>query len=330
MMLLIAKRYCYRLLNVIMRTYLNVFFEKLLLRANRNNNKNILTIMIELLLFKFDESSKIRDYHDGKDKFNSIHLSIIKLCHESFTSLVLNTLIRLHLFDTVKYLVENDELKNNLNINTEDKNKDFPICVASEVINEDVTTTLNLFEYLIEHGANYYVCHNNNIPLFIYNIKTGNYHIIQNLLLKQNISIEQYIDEGFYTYFDKGGREGEIKLVVQDKLRSNNKNELVKISDKSKVDQNNKVNFLFDNFNPITIIYLLNYQEVFYSMINNVNINELDGYGYSILHYCQFKNDIDRIKYLVNSLDANVNYIKNKNLHGHSAINICISMKNET
>jgi len=237
-----------------------MLFEKLLLLANRNNNINIMDVIIKQLL-NINEISTIRDYNNDSDKLDSNYLSIIKLCDESFISLILNTLIRLHSFTIVKNLVEHDELKNHLNINTKDRNNDFPICIASEVTKE-YAPALELFEYLLDHGANYNVYHSNHIPLFIFSIKTGNYLIIQNLLLKRNVSITQYIDENFY------------------------------------------------------------------SMTSTTNINELDDNGYSILHYCIFKNDIDMIDILVKK-GANVNYMKNKKLHGHSAIDMAISMKNE-
>jgi len=66
---------------------------------------------------------------------------------------------------------------------------------------------------------------------------------------------------------------------------------------------------------------------IFKVLVNYLDIDELDYYGYSILHYAILKEDMDTIQFLVD-MGANVNYKKNKNSYGHSALDIALRIKN--
>jgi len=277
--------------------------EKVLLSASKVDNKYMMQIFIKNL---FNISPL------NRKELSTIDLSWIKKKENSFLSLIINVLIKLHYISLIKYLIENNKLNLNINLNMKDKNGEFPLITAAS------TKNLKIFEYLLNRGVNTNVKDINGKSLFELCLKNENFIIIQKLL-KENM-INEWINS------DK-----ENLLPIIRAIYLNNIDEiyaLIKDKDEHNKDKNNTYNCFYNSFTPLTLSYLLNHQDIFKVLINFVDINEIDGYGYNILHYSILKDDIQMVKYLINK-GANVNFNKGPGMHGHSAINISIIIKND-
>jgi len=124
--------------------------ENILLSASKVDNIKAMEMMLNILLNK---SSVIN-----------------KNINISYYPLILNALIKLGDLKTIKNLMGNNELKSKIDINESDKNKEYPIIVASNTVNND-PKAITIFKYLLECGANCGVKDINGIPLFILAIK---------------------------------------------------------------------------------------------------------------------------------------------------------------
>ena len=286
--------------------------EKLLLSASKIDNINAMKIILKML------SDKSSD--DGT-------ISIInKDLNTSYYSLIFNVLIKLRDLKTVKYIMENNELKSSIDINEKDKNQEYPIIVASYIVNDD-PKAITIFEYLLECGANCNVKDVNGTSLFLLAIKNQNYIILQRLF-KQNSTIQLDIDVNstcslmkavYYNQIDK------VETLINNKIIDNHCNTN---QEKEAILKDCPIIESVNMFTPLIVSYLQNNHEIFEVLLKQSDINELDGYGYSIIHYSILKNDIETLNLLIHN-EANVNYNRNKNLKGHSAIEISLWIKNK-
>eukprot|EP00833_Pecoramyces_ruminatium_P007235 jgi/Orpsp1_1/1181267/evm.model.c7180000076523.1 len=279
----------------------SINFEKFLLSSNKINNKNMIKLFIEKLL----NQSSIESYID----IDQIDFSLIKNIDSQFLSLILNSFIKLQNFVGVKFIIENKEVKNRINLNIKDRNGDYPIFTASCIINS-CKNGLEIFHYLVEHGADYNIKNDSNLSLFLLALKNCNY-ILLNYLFKQKIEIISNIDINNNLLFN-AIYKNDVEII------------------KYFVNKG-KINEYYDTYNyyiPLSLAYLLNYKDIFNILLNHLSINELDYYGYSILHYAILKEDIETINLLMN-MGANINFKMNKYLNGHSALDISIKIGNK-
>jgi len=271
--------------------------KKILLHSSKIDNINVMKFAIEKI---FKNTSL-----DVLDEFDNVDLSIIKTFNKSEFSLILNVLIKLHNSSFIKYLMEHNEINKNIDINEKDENGDYLI-ITSCITTKDYENNINIFKYLIKCGADCQVKDINGNSLLLVAIENKNYLVIQ-YLFKHNISLESSIDLKHSSSLNKALYNNDIDMVK------------TLISNGSEIKGN-------DDFTPIVLSYLLDHKEIFEYLISHFDVNELDKNGYSILHYAILKEDLIMIKYLIEN-GADVNYKKNKNMYGQSAIDICLKLK---
>jgi len=250
-------------------------FEKILLSANRYDNVYIMTFILEKLF-------NLPSLDLSKGDVNQINFSVMKEMDTQYLSLILNTLIKLHNLKLIRLLFENENFNSSIDFNIKDRNYEYIIITVSAMTKYNVKD-LEIFEYLLDHGADFNVKDINGNSLLLIAIKDGNYVILQNLF-KRNITIESNVDkkDSFVVDYDEKIRN--IKHLINDGNTS--------------------------------------------SFKIRKTINELDFYGYSLLHYALIREDKNAVKYLIDQ-GADVNFNKNRNLRGHSALDISIHIKNK-
>jgi len=308
----------------------SIHFEKLLIVASNKQNVDILIFIIKLLLFVLYNMNIFQnaDIYSFRVKLNNNLLDVLpsdivelgKIISEKndnqYFNLIINCLIKIDNLESIKYLLENDELKPKIDINVKDRNDEYPIIAAFN------SNNIRIFKYLIEYGAN---CNVNGKdrensedeirPLLSMAIRKKKYRIL-NLLFQLPIVIDKeefnscvpshFIDAIY------NNKISEIELFIKDGH-----------FDKS-------IHFVSNNYNftPLSFAYILNHMEIFNILLNICHINELDYYGYSILHYAIIKMDVETVRMLINR-GSNINYIDNMNGHGNAALDIAIYIKNE-
>ncbi|ORX79989.1 ankyrin [Anaeromyces robustus] len=146
-------------------------FETVLSEALKNNNIELLKLIIDSLL----KNSK-------NEKYKNQYLNYI-----------LNMMIKANTFSMVKYFINCDDFKEYFDINMKDINGDYPIIVA--FYNDDIS----IFQYLLNKGANCNVKNNNGVSLLFLAIHKKKYNIIQ-CLLQQNININEKDINGNYSF----------------------------------------------------------------------------------------------------------------------------------
>lgn len=299
-------------------------FEKIFLEATQFNhynyyyNNSILEFLIEKLL------------NIKSGNFENIDVSSIKNKNSSFLSLLLNVAIKIGNLKLIQCLLNHPELKSMLNINMKDNNNEYPIMMtyyASSYYStennamESFINSMKIFEYLLDHGANYNEKDRGGNSLLLLAIQNKKY-IIAKYLLKYNINISKEDANEIYPLslieiiYQNKIDAFKFKIKNQFNIRRFNSNIPIKI----------KANKFY--FNPLVFAYLLNRQEIFKILLNYCDINELDFNGYSVLHYAILKEDIETVNHLI-SIGAEVNFKKNKFGRGNSPLDIAIQIKNK-
>jgi len=341
--------------------YLNIAsinFKKILLSANRCSNIFIMKYIIDNLLGHDDldskvyekillSSSSIENIDSMKliikkllnitslEKINSIDLSNRNINNSQYIALMLNVFIKIGYIQFIKYFIENTPA--NLSLTIKDKNEESPIMVASN-LPKYYGRGQDIFEYLLEFinkkggikdilGSTLLLQTALQDGAYILLQKIFNYyktvdldHLIQthiSSLVVVNGNNNDNVDDND----DKndGGDEKRIKLIKSLVLNENH-------SHSKNNDDVDKFSILYCK--PLFMLYLLNHKELLKKVINLSNVNKLDSNGFSILQYAIIKEDIEAVYYLV-SLGADVNYNRNNMLHGHSAIDISLYIKNK-
>jgi len=281
-------------------------FENLLLYASKIDNAKIMKLFLELLINICP-----------LEKVTNIDNIIIDNIDDMYLSLILNILIKLCNLNLVQYLVS----RSLVNTNVKDKNGDFPLIISYYTVSKgNNSRALEIFDFLLDHDTNINVKDINNTPLLLLALENKSYTILQHIF-KHNIPIKIIDIQSNSSSLIKAINENNIekvKLLLQSKS-----NCIDHYQEESLNNDNNKVKYL----TPLTLAYLLNYKEIFKLLMIYSNINILDYYGYSILHYALFKEDKDITKDLVLN-GINVNFKKNNNNKGHSALEIVINLKN--
>jgi len=270
-----------------------VQFENLLLYANKIDNITVLKFLLEKL------------FNVKTLQINNLDLKSID---NTYIILILNILIKLYNKKLVQHIIEN----NYININSSDKNGDYPLITSFYSLNGDNDNqALEIFDYLLDKGANVNINDINNTPLLILALKNKKYIILQHLL-KKDVSIDMKT-------------ENKTPSLLLTAVEQNNINEVKSIINNNYNDLNNECSEYC--FTPLTLSYLLHHQEIFKFLLNTSCIHSLDYYGYNILHYFMFKEDKTLVEELV-SKGVEINLTKNKYLKGHSAVEISIYLKN--
>ncbi|OUM58261.1 hypothetical protein PIROE2DRAFT_64529 [Piromyces sp. E2] len=252
-----------------------IHYEKILSEAN-NNNIEIAQLLIQV--FIFSSSFEGSEYYE---------LSLNKYDNRYF-SLLLNLMIKMNNITLVRYLVEDDSLKSNMNLNVSDIKGEYPIIKAFYSENFEV------FKYLIEHGADCNTKNKNGVSLLWLAIHKNKMDIIK-YLIKHHVDI---------TVKDSNGNTPLMKAVYQ------NNTEIVKLiinySLKNKInlditekDTNGNsplINAVNHNNTAIVklLIYYCNKRRI------TININEKDINGNPLLIKAIHQNNFDSVISIVN------------------------------
>lgn len=165
--------YCFtkKILNYEKFNFRYYNYEEILSEAiNKNNN------IAKLLIDAFIENST--HLLNGKKKLSNYDNSCI--------TLVLNIVIKNNNINLVKFIVENEKYVNfyKFNINNKDRKGEYPIFTALNFNN------IEIFNYLIDQGANVRLHNSNGISLLILALYKNNYEAI-NTLTKHNVDTNQ-------------------------------------------------------------------------------------------------------------------------------------------
>jgi len=293
----------------------NINIIKFLLEVNRYNNcshdrESIMKLLVKTLVYR---SSKVIDDH--------FDTSLIKNCNCPSLNLILNKVIEMDNLILVKRLIESQELI--MNINVKDINGKLPIIVAyyySTTFNftERNENAMEIFEYLLDHGANCNVKGNNHSLLS--SAIHFKHYMVTRCLLKHNVHIDEDFSKNYHPL---------LKAIYQNKIKTIKL--LIENRNKYKNDRNTTHVPIKTNkygFTPLILSYLLNHRKIFKYLIKYEDVNEFDSNGYTILHYAILKEDIETIKYLI-SIGSDINYKENTWKSYNSALDISIYIRNK-
>ncbi|ORX76180.1 ankyrin [Anaeromyces robustus] len=301
--------------NNILNPNLNFEFLSSIYYDKNNNHSSLATIdKMKVIHLLIDNLINITI-----NTIDQLNYSIIQEKIIPYILYLLNISIKLENFNIVKNIIDNEKLKKFLNINTKDINHQYPIVIAYNSFKNDN----KIFNYLLDHDANINEKINQDISLFEHAIQNRNYKILQ-CILKHGIHLEEK-EILIYNRFPFPL----VKTILHNDLE---KVKSIVINNSYRLDVYSFTNIRIDYskclFPPLILSYILNYKEIFKFLIKYANINDLDRYGYSLLHYAILKEDVETINYLINH-DVNINYKENKEKYGHSALDISILIDNK-
>ncbi|ORX42185.1 ankyrin [Piromyces finnis] len=267
------------------------------------DKEEILVIIIESLINNMTKTT------------DSINNTIIKKWVVPYIAFLLNIAIKLESLRLVHYIIENEVLKPLIDLNAYYKNIENPMIIAYHQNNEVI------FKYLLDHHASITIKNEKNTPLWEEALKTKNYKILREIL-KYSLPLDKN------RLFHENSLSPLIEAIYHNDLYT--VKSLVQESG-YRLDVYSNTNIRINSkylFTPLILSYLLQNKEIFKFLLNFVNINELDFYGYGILHYAILKEDFETIHYLIDH-NVDVNYKENSAKYGHSAIDISIHLANK-
>ncbi|OUM58702.1 hypothetical protein PIROE2DRAFT_15940 [Piromyces sp. E2] len=284
-------------------------YEKFLLPASKNNN-------IEVIEFILNKMFIIRKSSESDKDTNTIintHIITKDNTDTSYFSLIINLCIKTRNLLLLKYLLKNKNIS--VDINNSDKNNEFPIIIAyyNTLVHfqKDEHKCVEIFKYLLEHGAMGYIKDVEGNSVFSLSIKEKNYSALK-YLLKYNYNfncITSTLD------------------IANPMVHAIFQNDINTVQELVNDENNNYEKIIVDNImtTPIILSYLLNRHDIFKFLLKNLNIHEIDQYGNNIFYYALLKEDVHTINYLI-TLGMNVNFNENSNGRGNTPIHIAIKM----
>jgi len=291
----------------------NIFSERILVEANRNGNMDIMKLLIiaslkclnrETIKGIKKETSHENDNANEVTDSTATLTSVPQSYDPRYLNVIINIAIKLKNIKLVEYLVEDEEFKSSVNLNEKDMNGEYPIIISIYSGNTEI------FEYLLNHGADCNTKDSNGNPLLFLAIN-NNPLLVRYLLKKPNININEKDANGNYPL---------INAISQNDL--DNVILLVKYAKDYGVDMN-----IYDmNGNtPLTLSYKQGHFEIFRFLVKYLDIiNEKDASGNSIIYYSINEGDVATTKYLIsNGIDVNF-----KDKFGNSTLHISIYKKN--
>jgi len=255
----------------------------------------------------------------------TLNISLINQWENSVLILLINLIIEMGNIELLKFILNNDEIKQIVNINTKDRNNKYPIVLAFEAVEnyiyeyhsieyndmKNYRNSTAIFKYLLEYGANCRPIDLEGVSLLSLAINKKYYNIIKILLKYEVFVVDDKDNENQFFSKMKGIYHNVITGV-----------KLLSIKGNGNVGSNTRIQSNEYNFTPLTLSYLLNYKEIFRHLLKHTDINELDVNGFSLLYYAILKEDSSTIQYLIDN-DVNVNIDNNTAL----TISLCIENK---
>jgi len=167
-------------------------YKKIFMEAFKNNltcdsDKNVATLLIKSFMENYKESIEIPLGEQSNETINepsnelSNELTLVSKKNEKYNqkylNLILNIAIKVGNFNFVKYIVDSKDFKCTPDdINTSDLTGEYPIFVALS------NKKLEIFEYLLNKGADYNSENNNGIPLIFLTIYLNDLDYVCTLL----------------------------------------------------------------------------------------------------------------------------------------------------
>ncbi|OUM63911.1 hypothetical protein PIROE2DRAFT_60996 [Piromyces sp. E2] len=322
-------------------------YEKILKEASKiylldHKNRNIKTNSIyckdNLKLF-----TEILLYHNipyFKEK-SQIDLTFIKEEEKaSYLSLIINSLIKVGDFVTLQKVMEDPSIKSKINIDIADENNELPLITAFDA------NSIEIFQYLLEHGANPNIILNNNETRFndllLYTtIVEQKFQMMACFLVdyckvffneeeeekKENKSSRQYarsiILSNYKTYspdlikaiYLRKSHQVELLLELPENKKVKGLWEGPIFPEKLNVPWNPSYRKLIGKFTALIYSYLIGDHDIFEILIECSDINEKDGFGNCLLFYAIMNEDLTLITRLM-ELGAdfeNISKIKSAN-----------------
>ncbi|ORX59930.1 ankyrin [Piromyces finnis] len=303
----------------ILTSYIDVstFFyqlEEVILVLSQFNVKDVMKFLLEMFFKK-------GELNYGKEPDNFFNKYIVKFNDSKLLSLLLNVAIKVSDFEWVKLLLNNMKLKSTININEKDRNNEYPIFVALNHVTR-YNDHIDIFNYLIELGADITVTDKFGITLLEVAIRNKKYKAVHYLLKHGIINYE--INKN-YSPMVNAIYQNDINTVTTI---------LAKKTKNSKDDSppTKKIRYQYDKYEypPLVMAYLLHRDEIFKKLLecSDINLNELDINGCSLLHYVILKEDIETLHTLIKR-GVRMDYQENDRCIGHYLSDIVLSIGNK-
>lgn len=304
-------------------------YEKLLLSASKIDNVKLMTYIVEKLLnVTFTKITGNEKLNKNKPRIK-LGIGYMKDNMDSqYLSLIINVLIKLNQIDYVKFIGVTKKLKSIVKINYKDRNGDLPILtvLSSSFCNTDgkreikEERNLKLLEFFLQNEKESLIPNNLLLLLPIINKK---YRVINKLLKAKNISLT-------FSNEEINNTSSLIQAIcrnnvdqVESKIKANKNRQFM-----SNKQEYSIINEYFNGFTLLILSYLLNYPLIYNYLINHCDVNELDKYGYSILHYAVLKEDIKMVKLLL-KYDADIYGKKSQIRNVDGPMDISLTIKNQ-
>jgi len=271
--------------------------EKYLLVSSKSWNIKIMEFLIDHLYTINNEEG----LEESKGK-----LSIKKISNTSYLSLILNVLIKIGSLNQIQNFIKLNP--KNFNINSKDKNKENALKVSFYSVLYH-PQGIHIFKYILKYiDIDNVAIDEQDDSLFLLALKHENYLVLQELLNHQNI-IQNIINNEFLMNDKLPMSEIEMSILVNDKEKVETIQKQRLIPNGNHVVQKSQSKHIFP---PLILSYLTNNQNIFMTLLEYSDINQLDNYGYNILDYAILKEDIPLVQKLIN-MNMNTNLVKNSN-----------------
>jgi len=312
--------YIEKLLNIKPFNYKCMNYNKILIKVieglknSNNDRKRISKLFIDSFIY------------DSNNICNNSNDTLTNITYDQqYFNLILNISIKNHNMEAIKYLMEDEEYKINLDINIKDINSEYPL------INALYQEQNEILKYLIEHGGDCNIKNNHGIPLLVLAIQKNNPEIVKYILEKPGIHINEKCPNGYSAFMSAVNQnntdfveliinysnDNSIPININEKDASGNY-PITKAINKNNFDMvillmeygiDNKINMNLTDINGYSLLYLAYKQKhlrMFKYLTEYLNINRVDNTGQSILFIAVDENDIDTVEYLIHC-GANLN-----------------------
>eukprot|EP00833_Pecoramyces_ruminatium_P012373 jgi/Orpsp1_1/1186405/evm.model.d7180000050285.1 len=218
--------------------------------------------------------------------------SLVKSCTNSsknnapYFNLFLNIAIEIKSIKLVKYIIEESEIKNEIDINNKDIYNKYPLIVALYSCN------LDIFKLLLDNDASCNIKDYEGKSLLSLAIDIFP-DVVKYILRNSNININEKDLNGNYPF---------IKSIYKNNY--NNTVLLLKYAHEHNIDM--KIKDTNGN-TPLILSYRLNLQKIFRFLIMYFDVNEKDASGNSLLYYADVLVSLIQSKYLL---------VNKPNIHG--------------
>lgn len=306
-------------------------FEMVLSVVSHITSKELLNFILEKLLQCFNERNndakwKEKDEEELQDENNTtIDLSISEKWELRHIAQMINLGLALEDFNLVDHLLSKyPVLQSNFTIDIRPKNtKNINIQWLGEKINFD--SYYDIFSYVLMPTTDVKIKKKLGPTLFVLSLLNKEYRFLKFLINQRSFYFTMdnkkhyspWIEAIYKNDFEK------IKTMIQE---SNQENIIMNGLRSQKIE----INSGYDryDFTPLIIAYLLNRENMVDFLIDYFDIDELDVYGYGLLHYVILKEDVKMVTYLINDYKAKVNYRENSEGRGHLPLEIAIQLEN--